>query len=732
VTAAGLETPVKGQLGSTSIGSILLALEARRTTCRVAFETDVGKSEVDFYAGGIVDAYMGDLIGRPALLKLLAAESGTFSVLREAISPRPPILKRVAEILEDPALRVAEWRRLCGKAPPLSSVLVVSQRGREAIEREMPETERALLNLFDGRRMLTDVIDESGLDAVDALRILLHAVENGYLLEGNRNQSLFPLPGAGVPGHRPRSSAGVYHISSSRPPVPTSNPLRKRTSIGIGVPVIPESRRAPAVVPKPIISVTPLPPKPAPPPASDSVVDQAPYQGTQHPAMPPQSGGVSDGSAVYVDRYQLLLRIARGGMGSVYLCQLSSESGFRRIFALKLLRSHLLEDRAAAARFLGEARLAGHVHHPNVVSVVDAGMHGSQPYLVMDYVEGGSLRDLLDAHPTRRPPALILPIVIDALAGLHAIHTALGEDGAPLDIIHCDVSPENLLVGVDGSCRLGDLGVARHRTNHVEAVTHGKPGYLAPEQVLRRTVDRRSDIFSMGVVLYNALTGTRLFEAPTAQETIRLVVSQQVEPPSTVGLRPPPSLDFVCMRALDRDPQRRFQSAEEMMLELRRIALREDMLAPTASISSWVRESVGDDLAQRRLAVFDANRQMRPPPPGAAQDPEVEVTVGEPEVSDRERVVSDKPPRDNEPSQTISLPAPLTAGRPWALIVAGGLAAIAVLSTLLWPEKVSRFFKLRTEAVISRGVQVGSASPPAADAGVPAPTASAPPQPPPK
>lgn len=716
MTAAGLETPVEGQLGSTSVGSVLLALEARRTTCRVVFETDLGKSEVDIYAGGIVDAYMGDLIGRSAILKLLAAESGKFSVLREAISKRPPIVKRVADILDDPALRVAEWRRLCAKAPPLSSILVVSERGRKAIANEMPQPERSLLQLFDGQRMLTDVIDESGLDAVDALRTLLHAVENGFLLEGQRGQSLFPLPGVPA-GARPRSSAGVYHISSSRPPVPTSNPLRKRTSIGIGIPAVvaPSSRRAPAVVPTPIISVTPVPPNPVASPAADP-----PPEVHQPPAEP------TDGSAVYVDRYQLLLRIARGGMGSVYLCRLSSESGFRRIFALKLLRSHLLEDRLAASKFIEEARLAGHVHHPHVVSVVDAGIHGSQPYLVMDYIEGGSLHDLLDAHPTKRPPALLLPIIIDALAGLHAVHTALGEDGAPLDIIHCDVSPENLLVGVDGTCRLSDLGVARHRSNHIEAATHGKPRYLAPEQVLRRRVDRRSDIFSMGVVLYNSLTGTYLFDAPTPDETLRLVCSQRIEPPSTIGLRPPPSLDFVCMRALDRDPDRRFQTAEEMMLELRRIALREDMLAPTASISSWVRESVGNELAQRRLAVFDATREMRASPTGSGHDPEVEVTMGEPDVSDSARGVPDGTLGNNEPSQTISLPEGLTQGKPWALIIAAGLAAMAVLATMLWPAKVSKLFKLNTQGVVSRGLQTENTDPPAADAGVPAVPSSLP------
>jgi len=449
----------------------------------------------------------------------------------------------------------------------------------------------------------------------------------------------------------------------------------------------------------------------------------------------------------FLGRYEVLCRIGRGGMGSVFLCRLTSEGGFRRLFALKLLRSHLSRSSNAAQKFVEEARLAGHIHHPNVVSVVDAGVHGEQPYLVMDYVEGGSFRQLLAAREADRRPELVLPIVLDALAGLQATHTLVGDDGSPLEVVHCDVSPENLLVGIDGICRLTDFGVARRGARRERGeVTHGKPGYLSPEQVTRGRVDQRADIFAMGVVLYYALTGVKPFEGATVEDTLRQVCTRRVEPPSAVGLRPPPSLDFVVMKALEREPDRRYTTAEEMMLDLRRIALRENLLAPTADVAAWVRESVGRELAQRRLAVLDAARQSgshpstgpfaSPVPAGAAEndsshppDGPTSATTALPSPAALQippapalpaglGLPSSEPPPGEVRNEFTSAISPENARRTrWALVTASVLAAAAVLATLLWPNLVSKMFSLNTEGVSERAV---SAEPtPSAVAGSP-------------
>ena len=321
-----------------------------------------------------------------------------------------------------------------------------------------------------------------------------------------------------------------------------------------------------------------------------------------------------EGTRRYVDRYEVLLRIGRGGMGTVYLCRLSSAGvGFRRLFALKLLRSHLSRDTQAAKDFIEEARVAGYLHHPNVVAVSDAGFHGKQPYLVMDYVEGCSLKQLMSACP-KRSPYYLLRIVIDALAGLHAAHILQDDAGADFRLVHCDVSPENLLIGVNGTCRLTDFGVARKANRSLGSTTRGKPGYVSPEQVSGQSFDHRSDIFSVGVVLWNSLTGQKLFAGESVEETLAQVCAKPILAPSAVGAESYPALDRLVLRALARNPEERFESAEHMLSSLREVTSGYGGLATTTEIAAWVREAAGSELAQRRLAILDASRNPTVPP----------------------------------------------------------------------------------------------------------------------
>jgi serine/threonine-protein kinase len=742
-----------GELSAGGATEVLKSLEQRRASGIVRFQTDAGDAEVEFLSGTIVDARMEELSGRGALFRLLGLSDGRYELLPEAIAPRPALTPSLDRVLGE----LSQWHKLSEQAPALSSIPELSEAGRETLERRaLAEEQRLLLELVDGQRALAEIIDESGVDAVDALTLLVGAVQGGLLTIRTAQASLYPLksefgvvaPIVSISGGPAAAAPAAPAPAPLAPPtayIPVGRKTLMASSPPLGIPAQTEARATPGV--HRIISIdSPLPPAPnaqvaapqasafnvAEPPATARFVapevrpETAPESGARRssPYPPPSVGEMlaapepeqvvdAGNGARYIGRYQVLCRIGRGGMGSVYLCRLSSQGGFRRLFALKLLRKHLLADSAAAHRFLEEARLSGHIHHPNVVSVVDAGFHASQPYLVMDYVEGGSLKDLLAAHASSRPPHLILPIVLDALAGLHAAHTLVGDDGTPLNIVHCDVSPENLLVGIDGVCRLTDFGVARHgeASNGPSQVTHGKPAYLAPEQITNGRVDCRADVFAMGVVLYKALTGLKLFESATVEETLHAVRARKIEPPSTVGLRPPPSLDFVCMRALERDPERRFASAQEMMMELRRIALRESLLAPTSDVAAWVRESVGHDLTRRRLIVLDASQRSRPqmnvvqpPKPPAASLPPVERR----DVSDPPPPSSSVPAPDSMgQSRTIALdPSALAPGgrlitgpARWALISASVIALMAVLATVLWPNVVSKMFSIRTEAV---------------------------------
>ena len=368
--------------------------------------------------------------------------------------------------------------------------------------------------------------------------------------------------------------------------------------------------------PRPIVDVTAIPSLEVDKGSNDEL-GQALEEVPTGAALPQD-----DGQKRYIDRYEILLRIGRGGMGTVYLCRLSSANvGFKRLFALKLLRSHLSSDTQAAKDFLEEARVAGHLHHSNVVAVYDAGFHRKQPYLVMDYVEGCSFKELMRSLPSRSP-YLLLPIVIDALRGLHAAHRLQDETGNDLRLVHCDVSPENMLVGVDGTCRLTDFGVARKADRALGATTRGKPGYVSPEQITGQSLDHRADIFSMGVVLWAALTGKRLFTGETVEEILQQVCNKPIPPPSTLGAQSTPTLDAIILRALSRDPKGRFDSAEEMLTALSQAAISQDGLATSKEIASWVREAAGTELTQRRLAILDASRSTPtiPPPAGATEE----------------------------------------------------------------------------------------------------------------
>ncbi len=774
-------TTLGGQLASTPPAQVLKVLEGKKSTARVSFDTEIGHGEVNLVEGKIVDAMLGDLFGRQALLSLLGAAEGHFSVADLAkAEPRPPLCPSIDLLLSERAKRIADWRRLSEQMPPLSSSLKLSPEGVETLpKKDLKPEEKRLVPLLDGRRSIADLVNDSELDAVDAFGILVGWLRSGLILElpgpehrqpepfqparptprphpaGAGAMSQPPSAAAPVPAAKPAAGAGP--APGAAPTVPMAEPVepissrrgrggRRTTVIGMGIPAPEPVQPRRAEVHRTISVGSPSAPPPVEPGRirTISAMPAPPVASAYSPAGPrlsPAAAAAAERSAVEraraggrraIGRYEILARIGHGGMGSVYLCRMTSETGFRRLFALKLLRQHLLDDPTAATRFLEEARLAGLLHHPNVVSVLDAGIDGAQPFLVMDYVEGASLKQLLYAHPIARPAELIVPIVLDALAGLHAAHNLVDDDGAPLNLVHCNVSPENLLVGVNGVCRLVDFGVARRESTGGDRIAHGKPAYLAPEQVLRRGVDRRVNIFGMGIVLYNTLTGTRLFDAANVDETMNNVVHQPIPPPSTIGLGPPPCFDFICMKALERDPGRRYTSAEDMASELRRVALRENLVAPPNAIAAWVRTCVGRELDQRRLSILDASRNRGAPDAGPA--PRASV----PPLADGSTVVlrSIQPPQVGVPSELPSEPPPdgettgtmpLDLGaraRRWALIAAAAIAASAVLITLLWPGRVSRFFRLNTSSVRSDGIDISIDSA-AVDTGSEAPSPSA-------
>lgn len=309
--------------------------------------------------------------------------------------------------------------------------------------------------------------------------------------------------------------------------------------------------------------------------------------------------------------YELIAELARGGMGVVYLGRRAGEAGFERLFAIKELHPHLARDHEFVAMLLDEARLAARIHHHNVASVVELGHGEAGYYLVMPYIEGASLDQLLAKNPGHRPASLLVPILIGALGGLAAAHALEDDEGNAIGLVHRDVSPQNIMVGVDGDARITDFGIAKARARICSTepgVVKGKLCYCAPELFERGVVDQRADVFAAGAVLWSALTGRSLFRGDTDAETMRRVLSLEVPPPSQVGLAPPAVFDAIILRALERDPERRFATAAAMAEALREAALAAGLLGAPTQVARWVKETFAEPLTERRRCLRLAAR----------------------------------------------------------------------------------------------------------------------------
>ncbi|HEY1694819.1 MAG TPA: serine/threonine-protein kinase [Polyangiaceae bacterium] len=316
-------------------------------------------------------------------------------------------------------------------------------------------------------------------------------------------------------------------------------------------------------------------------------------------------------SPLVFGRYTLHGVIASGGMATVHYGRLRGPVGFSRTVAIKRLHSQVALDPDFVAMFVDEARLAARIRHPNVVQTVDIVAEGGELLLVMDYVPGESLAQCLRAVSTAQRPIpgeVVSAIACGLLHGLDAAHEATGESGEALLIVHRDVSPQNVLVGADGVPRVLDFGVAkavgRIQTTR-EGQLKGKLAYMAPEQLRAGdTVDRRTDVYAAGVVLWETLTRQRLFFGDNEGIVIRNVLERQVEPPSAVAGGVDPCMDAIVLRALDRAPERRFPTARAMALEI------ETRIAPASAtrVASWLAGVAGDRLAMRAAIVAEIER----------------------------------------------------------------------------------------------------------------------------
>lgn len=389
-------------------------------------------------------------------------------------------------------------------------------------------------------------------------------------------------------------------------------------------------------------------------------------------------GSLGAGSAL--GRYELLLPIAQGGMATVWAARMKGSRGFAKIVAIKTMLPALSSEPRFEQMFLSEAEIASRIKHPNVCEILDLGEQDGVLYLVMDWIDGASLVTLLgecQRKDVRLPYALTARIGADAARGLHAAHELKDDAGELFGVVHRDVSPHNILVTLDGRVKIVDFGVAKAvaRSDHQVTTTgqlKGKAQYMAPEQAFCDEVDRRTDVFSLGVVLYQLTTGTNPFRADNELATLARITSPAPVPaPASLVADVPPALSAVVMKALAKDRDQRFGSMSELARELEAVATQ--FAAPeTPSLDMFMREVLRERTEVDRAALKDALR--------AADD--------HPPTSQGARL-SDNQPASSSGVILLEAPAalPARAGRGQRIALAAGLIGLgAVLGAtgLVW------------------------------------------------
>lgn len=339
---------------------------------------------------------------------------------------------------------------------------------------------------------------------------------------------------------------------------------------------------------------------------------------------------VSRRAPVWFGKYKLLERIAVGGMAEIFLAVRPGLEGFEKTLAIKRIRPHLSSEEAFVKMFLNEAKLAAQLQHPNIVQIFDLGKINGSYFIAMEYISG---RDMSRVIPKAEKMGIPFPIEYalaigaSVLDGLAYAHTKTDDLGSALTIVHRDITPENILVGWNGNVKILDFGIAKAaiQTDQTRAgEIKGKLAYMSPEQGLGKPLDARSDIFALGVVLYEWITGYRMFTGENEMAILKSIIEGRIYPPSYFRDDIPEAIEAILMRALAKDRDQRYQTAREMQFDLLQWLQNEAAFSPSpAHLANFMKQLFADEIAQEREALVEAAQERRrktPPPPPDERD----------------------------------------------------------------------------------------------------------------
>ena len=311
----------------------------------------------------------------------------------------------------------------------------------------------------------------------------------------------------------------------------------------------------------------------------------------------------------WLGRYELLHRLGVGGMAELFLARTTSHAGFEKLVAVKRVLAEHADNTKLVEMLLSEARLAATLHHPNIVQVYDVDDDDGTYFFTMEYVQGKNLREVIRSAARQGkwlPLEHVINIAIGAAAGLNHAHDQRAADGTPLGIVHRDISPSNILISYEGTPKIVDFGIAKAANDprsDTAGALRGKVPYMSPEQCRGEPLDRRSDIFSLGIILWELSLGKRLFANLKGQELVEHIANTQAPRPSTFKPDFPPDLERIIMRALHLDRDRRYASARELQLDLEDFARERKLGISAARLAEFMRELFSVEIADEEAAI---------------------------------------------------------------------------------------------------------------------------------